>query len=78
VQFYGKDYKFTDCRTGDYLQSSNRGNYQSDSGCNGVTTNSANKCNTIFYAHGIDIGKKIEELKDSLIQENKKNNTEKD
>jgi hypothetical protein len=43
-----------------------------------VTTNSANKCNTIFYAHGIDIGKKIEELKDSLIQENKKNNTEKD
>jgi hypothetical protein len=43
-----------------------------------VTTNSANKFNTIFYAQGIDIGKKIEELKDSLIQENKKINTEKD
>jgi hypothetical protein len=77
MQFCGKDYKFTDCRTGDYLQSSNRGNPQSDSGCNGVT-NSANKCNTIFYAQGINIGKKIEELKDSLIQESKKINTEKD
>jgi hypothetical protein len=42
-----------------------------------LTSNGVNKCNTIFHAQGIDIRKKIEELKDSRIQESRKINFEK-
>ena len=69
---YGKECEFADCRTGDCVGEGNRGDCDSE-----PDSSEANKCNSIFYAQPPKIGKKIEELKDSRIQESRKISFEK-
>ena len=75
MQFYGKDYKYLDCRAGDFLMRENVGTVgEIDSGRVSIEKN---KSNTIFSDRGFDLGQKIRELREVRRDEPRRINIEK-